>query len=130
MLGLDGMSVDRRKAESRKLSGILARGGAQAKREYRRVADRVSGYPRARTLLDNAEPYVLYDPPSEERTTSVVEREMRELNRRTDVGARWTPKGIRNLLKLRLAKRHNPEDYQRVCTPLQKPAYALYPENR
>lgn len=125
MLGLDGMSVDRRRRESRRLSGILARGGAQAKREYRRTAERISGYPRARTLLDNAEPYVLYDPPSEERTTSVVEREMRELNRRTDVGARWTLRGIGNLLKLRLAKRHNPDDYQRVWTPLQKPAISL-----
>jgi len=32
-------------------------------------------------------------------TTSPVEREMRELNRRADVGARWSPQGIENLLK-------------------------------
>jgi hypothetical protein len=32
-----------------------------------------------------------------------MEREMRELNRRTDVGARWSVPGIMNLTKLRLA---------------------------
>jgi len=40
-------------------------------------------------------------------TTSPVEREMRELNRRADVGARWSQKGIENLLKILFLKRLN-----------------------
>lgn len=40
-------------------------------------------------------------------TTSPVEREMRELNRRADVGARWSPQGIENLLKILFLKRFN-----------------------
>ena len=40
-------------------------------------------------------------------TTSPLEREMRELNRRADVGARWSPKGIENVLKLLFHKRLN-----------------------
>ena len=40
-------------------------------------------------------------------TTSPLEREMRELNRRADVGARWSPKGIGNVLKLLFHKRLN-----------------------
>ena len=31
-------------------------------------------------------------------TTSPVEREMREINRRADIGVRWSVKGIENLL--------------------------------
>ena len=33
-------------------------------------------------------------------TTSPIEREMRELNRRADVGARWSDQGIENVLKV------------------------------
>lgn len=40
-------------------------------------------------------------------TTSPVEREMREINRRADVGARWSIKGIENVLKLLMLKRFN-----------------------
>jgi hypothetical protein len=41
--------------------------------------------------------------------TSPVERQMRELNRRTDVGARWTIPGVRHLLALRLILAFSPE---------------------
>lgn len=124
-LGKDGMTVEERKPLTGKLSGILARGGAKARKQYREFTDGLKAYPSAHSLLTNAEPYILYSPPSSERTTSVMEREMREVNRRTDVGARWSIRGIANLLKLRLAKRHNPDDYQRVWSPLQKPAFTL-----
>ncbi len=33
-------------------------------------------------------------------TTSPIEREMRELNRRADVGVRWSEKGVENVLKV------------------------------
>lgn len=39
--------------------------------------------------------------------TSPLEREMRELNRRADVGARWSPKGLENVLKVLFHKRLN-----------------------
>jgi hypothetical protein len=40
-------------------------------------------------------------------TTSPLEREMRELNRRADVGARWSTQGIENVLKVLFHYRHN-----------------------
>lgn len=127
-LGKDGLSVEERKPLAGKLSGILARGGrggAKARKQYRTFTDGLEAYSSAHSLLTNAEPYILYSPPSSERTTSIMEREMRELNRRTDVGARWSIRGIANLLKLRLAKRHNPDDYERVWSPLQTHALTL-----
>ncbi len=39
--------------------------------------------------------------------TSPLEREMRELNRRADIGARWSPKGLENVLKLLFHRRLN-----------------------
>jgi hypothetical protein len=39
--------------------------------------------------------------------TSPLEREMRELNRRTDIGVRWSPKGLENVLKLMFHQRLN-----------------------
>lgn len=121
-LGKDGLSVEERTPLAGRLSGILARGGAKARTQYREFTDGLQAYSSAHSLLTNAEPHILYSPPSSERTTSVMEREMREVNRRTDVGARWSVRGIANLLQLRLAKRHNPDDYERVWSPLQKPA--------
>lgn len=41
-------------------------------------------------------------------TTSPIEREMRELNRRADVGARWSDRGIENVLKVLFDYRLNP----------------------
>ena len=40
-------------------------------------------------------------------TTSPLEREMRELNRRADVGTRWSVQGIENVLKVLFHYRHN-----------------------
>ncbi|MFB6240294.1 MAG: hypothetical protein ABEJ46_01790, partial [Gemmatimonadota bacterium] len=51
------------------------------------AADRLGTYERARSLVTSAVGEVCYEPPSSLRTTSHAEREMRELNRRTDVGA-------------------------------------------
>jgi len=39
--------------------------------------------------------------------TSPLEREMRELNRRADIGARWSPIGLENVLKLMFHHRLN-----------------------
>lgn len=40
-----------------------------------------------------------------ELATGVIERVMRELNRRTDIGVRWSVKGLRALLMVKLAHR-------------------------
>lgn len=64
--------------------------------------------------IDRALGRIGHAEPSTLQTTSHAERAMRELNRRTDVGTRWTLEGIGNLARLRLARRHNPDDYDRV----------------
>lgn len=46
--------------------------------------------------------------------TSPVERQMRELNRRTDIGARWSIAGVRHLLALRLTLAFDPEQWSRL----------------
>ncbi len=128
LLGGEGMPVEERKEWARKLSFIMARGGASARKAYDRFRKRLGDYPRAQTLLENARPYVLYNTRSAIRTTSLAEREMREINRRTDVGVRWTVSGISNMLRLRLAKRHNPDDYARVWSPTAPLAMTLVPQ--
>jgi hypothetical protein len=46
--------------------------------------------------------------------TSPLEREMREVNRRTDNGSRWSISGVRNMVGLDLARRYNTEDWQEL----------------
>lgn len=46
------------------------------------------------------------------RSTSPVERQMREINRRTDVGVRWSISGVKNLVALDLVRRLDPEQWQ------------------
>ena len=45
------------------------------------------------------------------RTNSVIERQMREINRRMENGTRWTPTGANNLLNLKLIEELNPDSY-------------------
>jgi hypothetical protein len=78
-------------------------------------------------MLRNVSPYVLSRRRPAERTTSVIEREMREINRRTDVGARWSIPGVDHLLRLRHAKRINPDDFARVWSAVQMPAFQPVP---
>ncbi len=40
-------------------------------------------------------------------TTAPIEREMREINRRVDIGVRWSKQGVENLLKVKMHKRLN-----------------------
>ncbi len=46
--------------------------------------------------------------------TSPIERQMRELNRRTDVGVRWSVSGVRHLLGLRLVFTFDPARWHRL----------------
>ena len=45
-------------------------------------------------------------------SNSLIEREMREINRRTDVGCRWTDEGVCKIIKLLEIKRHAKDNYE------------------
>ena len=45
--------------------------------------------------------------------TSLVEREMREINRRTDIGCRWSRNGVENLLKIKLVQKYAPHTWEK-----------------
>lgn len=56
-------------------------------------------------------------------STSPLERQMREINRRTDVGVRWTASGVQNLIGLDLVRRFDPEQWQTLwLLPQRAPA--------
>ena len=62
-----------------------------------------NGFKQSATHLSNAEHEAftwINDSGFTYRTTSPLEREMRELNRRADVGVRWSDKGVESVLKL------------------------------
>lgn len=52
--------------------------------------------------------------------TSLVEREMREINRRTDLGCRWSKKGVENLLKIKLVEKYSSHDWKKYFPPTNK----------
>jgi hypothetical protein len=126
MLGREGLKV----AGQRRVAGELAEilrdpSPPEARSRYEALSEGLRPYRRSHRLLRRAAAHVLYDPPSAERTTGVVERQMREVNRRVDNGARWSVPGVAHLLRLRLAKRCNPDDYERLWTPLQTVRWEL-----
>lgn len=110
----DGVRMTERRRLKSELAGILwGRHPQNAKRRlYRRFLERMPV--RSRKQLERARSHILFPAPSEERTTSLVERQMREVNRRVDVGVRWSVPGVRHLMLLSMAKQHNPDDYQRL----------------
>lgn len=113
-LRYDGIPFRQRAPQVKELTSILWADGRGDPQRYRAFMNKLKRYPRTWTLLNNALPYVLFERRSSERTSSIAEREMREINRRSNVGARWSVVGIFNLLRLRMAKRHNPDDYRRL----------------
>jgi hypothetical protein len=66
-LGLEGMSVEDRKGLAGKLSGMLKRRDPRALT----FAERLERYPKSQRFLRSVEPYILYSPPSSERTSSL-----------------------------------------------------------
>ena len=52
--------------------------------------------------------------------TSLVEREMREINRRTDIGCRWSKAGVENLLKIRLVQKYSSHDWEKYFPIIRK----------
>lgn len=116
-LWLDGLSKPARDPLTSELGGLLfgpAPGGARRSTIARWARDRLERYPQSRTLVGGALEEICYPEGSDVRTTSHAERAMRELNRRTDIGVQWSVPGVRHLLRLRLARRYNPDDYARL----------------
>lgn len=115
LLSMDGgLPLQRRKRMVAKLRQIIR---ARDRASYQRFTRRLKRGSHSRALLEKAAPYIMYSRRSKVRTTSWAERQMRELNRRTDVGVRWSLNGAANILKLRLATLHNRDDYERIWTP-------------
>ncbi|HEX5871405.1 MAG TPA: hypothetical protein VFY65_13350 [Longimicrobium sp.] len=112
----DGVVVKERRRLQDKLKSILwgERPPAKSRELYEAFIALLSFSPSTQYQLRQAAPYVLYDTPSEERTTSLIERQMREVDRRVLVGVRWSMRGVRNLMLLSLARTHNPDDYGRA----------------
>jgi hypothetical protein len=127
LLLLDKVKNQDRKQRVAELDRIVWGPASERAPAYRILSEALQDCHNARTMLDNISDYVLSDQRPAERTTSVIEREMREINRRTDVGARWSIKGVDHLLRLRHSQRINPDDFQRVWNVLQKPVFKTVP---
>ena len=129
LLLLDGRTgnpipLARRKRMLGKLRGILGRRDQEA---YARFTRRLKAGSHSRTYLEGVQRFVMYRRPSKVRTTSWAERQMRELNRRTDVGVRWSLQGVAHMLALLLAKLHNHDDYERIWTQPNPLVHNLVP---
>lgn len=126
---LDRVKNQERKQRVAELGRILWGPVVRRAAGLRRLRAALQPYRQAHTMLRNVSPYVLSRRRPAERTTSVIEREMREINRRTDVGARWSIQGVDHLLRLRHARRINPDDFARVWSIVQTPAFHLVPRS-
>jgi hypothetical protein len=126
-LWYDKVALKLKKSLVAQLSAILS--GPLEKREeaYGAFTASLSYAPKAQAMLRSSAPHILYDTAQPERTTSVIEREMREINRRADVGVRWSVPGIDHLLRLRHSKRINPDDFERVWSEVQIPTFVRVP---
>jgi hypothetical protein len=124
---LDRVKNQERKQRVAELGRAVWGPASQRATAFEALRAALKEYPQASTMLRNVASYVLSDHRPSERTTSVIEREMREINRRTDVGARWSVPGIDHLLRLRESKRINPDDFDRVWSKVEPAAFHMVP---
>jgi hypothetical protein len=127
LLLLDGVKNQERKQRVGELARAVWGPASQRPSRYQALCEALKHCRTAHRMLRNVTGYVLAPKRASERTTSVIEREMREINRRTDVGVRWSIPGIDHLLRLRESKRINPDDFERVWSTVQKPVFHLVP---
>ena len=115
-LRVDGVRVAERKQRRAQLAKILWGEGSveERRRQYDAFVETLCASPTSQKQLRQAKAYTLFEPVSKERTTSLLERQMREVDRRAWNGARWSSRGLRDLLRLSFARTHNPDDYQRL----------------
>lgn len=124
---LDRVKNQERKQHVAELGRVVWGSASKRAAAFRALQERVKDYPQATTVLRNVAAYVVSGHRPPERTTSVIEREMREINRRTDVGARWSVEGVDHMLRLRHARRINPDDFERVWSTVQRPTFHMVP---
>jgi hypothetical protein len=127
LLLLDRVRNEQRKKDVAQLSRTLSGPLDERTKAYTAFTDSLAHGPRAQRMLRRSAAQVLYTTARPERTTSVIEREMREINRRTDVGVRWSVTGVDNLLRLRHSRRINPDDFERVWSDVQMPRFSQVP---
>jgi hypothetical protein len=128
LMKLDQVPMRERKAKVGELNDIIWKGGADASTRFRQFWEGLKESPRAQAMLRDSESRTLYSTPTAERTSSAAEREMREINRRTDVGVQWSVPGVNNMMKLRHAMRLNPDDFERVWSPVRPVRFELVPQ--
>lgn len=124
---LDKVKNEERKQRVAELGRAVWGPAPERAAAFQALRDALKDCAQASTMLGNVASYITSDHRPPERTTSVIEREMREINRRTDVGARWTVQGVDNLLRLRHSRRINPDDFDRVWSTIDLPAIHTVP---
>ena len=115
-LRVDGIPSAERKKRRARLNRILWRDAPveEKRREYDAFVESLGDSPTSQKQLRQARFYILFDLPSQERTTSLLERQMREVDRRAWNGARWSSRSRFLSPRLSFARTHNPDDYQRI----------------
>jgi hypothetical protein len=58
-------------------------------------------------------------------SNSLIEREMREINRRTDIGCRWSDKGVYKMIKLLQINRHATHNFDQYFKQNRRPIINL-----
>lgn len=121
MLYLDGMSNAQAREFVKPMNEFLFNESLSVKRrteKYNKLIEqsRVYDLPSTNSFLENAKEHLFtYKQFAEKdqhgRTNSIIERQMREVNRRMENGSRWTEKGAQNLLCLKFVEELNPESY-------------------
>lgn len=124
---LDRVKNEERKQRVAELGKVVWGPASERAAGFAKLLESVKDCPKASAMLRNVAVYVTSERRPSERTTSIIEREMREINRRTDVGARWSVRGVDNLLRLRHSKRINPDDFDRVWRTIAPPAFQTVP---
>ena len=102
-LWLDGMKVERRRHYQQRLKSLLWHPSPRAPEGLEAFIKELQqdGFRQSAEHLKNAQSQTFTwqaDKGFAFTTTAPLEREMRELNRRADVGARWSDRGIENVL--------------------------------
>ena len=128
LMALDRVPVREREKLASRLGRIIWGPGPHKRERYRAFWSRLRQSPRARAMLRASAAKILYETPSAVRVTSSAEREMREINRRTDVGVQWSVSGVNNMLKLRHALRLNRDDFERIWSPIRPVRFDLVPQ--
>jgi hypothetical protein len=127
LMALEKVPVAERRKIVGQLDEILWNGGKQSRPRLVEFCDKLTRSRRTQAMLRDSLNRVLYDRPSAVRTTSFAEREMREINRRTDVGVLWSVPGVDHMLRLRHALRLNPDDFARVWSEVRQVQFHVVP---